>query len=281
MTNLKCIFKPTDVVLGYTVLNGVSGIRSLLGPILNGSTRIVNHDPFSSKRYCEIVEKFKVTVSICSGAFVGQLRNHLKTSSADLSSLKLFCAGGTKVFYDVIQNMSKYLTGGKFCHSYGMTETCGAIAINLSHTLNDCVGQLISGIEAKIVDERGERLGIGEIGELCLKFACPILGYLGGDQSANNIFDSEGFFLTGDLARFDEYNDLFIVDRIKEVFKCFKFPVSPNEIEEYLNNIDGVKQSCVLPIPALGFDCLPAAIIVKTVDSKCTKQSIYSLVQSK
>lgn len=281
MTRLKYIFQPSDIVLGFTRLYGVSGIRSLIGSTLNGSTRIVNHDPFSPKRYLELVEKFNVTVSIGFSTLAADLLDHAKIEFADLGSLKFFCIGGTKIPFDVIQKMSKHLPVGKVCQTYGMTETAGTIAMNMSEAKNDCVGQLISGCIAKIINDAGERLGIGKIGELCLKFPFSILGYFEDDCQSD--MDSEGFFMTGDLARFDENNDLFIVDRKKEVFKCYGNSVSPTEIEEYLNTIYGVKQSCVVPIPDpnQNFNCLPAALIVKTTKSKCTEKSIHQWVSSK
>lgn len=243
----------------------------------------MNHHPFSPKRYFEIVEKFKVTVSIGAANLPVHLLDHKEIEFANLSSLKFFCTGGTKVSYSVIQNMSKHLPGGKFCQTYGMTETCGTIAMNMSHMRNDCVGQLISRYKAKIIDDAGKRLGIGEVGEICLQFPCPILGYLGDEQNVNNYLDSEGFFMTGDLGKFDKNADLFIVDRKKEVFKCFGYTVTPSEIEDYLNNIDGVKQSCVVPIPDPNqqFNNLPASLVVKTLKSNCTEQSIYDCVSSK
>lgn len=57
--------------------------------------------------------------------------------------------------------------------------------------------------------------------------------------------------------------------------------MTPTQIEEYLNKIDGVKQSCVVPISVQNFNFLPASVIVKTTHSKCTEQSIYNLVSSK
>lgn len=278
---MECVFGPSDIVVGFTCLEGVSGVRFLFGSTFNGSTRIVNQGPFSPRRYFETVDKFKATVSICRSKLVEHLIDHAEIGSANLSSLKYFCAGGSKIPYHVIQNMSKHLPRGKFCQTYGMTETTGTIAMNLNHTRNDSVGQLISGWKAKIVNEAEERLGIGLVGELCLKLTCPILGYLGDDKTTHKYLDGEGFFMTGDLVRFDENNDLFIVDRKKEMFKSLGLPVTPTQVEELLNEIDGVQQSCVVPIPAQNFDCLPASLIVKTATSKCTEQSICNWVLSK
>lgn len=284
MTRLRCVFGPSDVVLGFTNLDGVSGIRSLIGPVLNGSCRVVNQAPFSTRRYCDLVKRFKVTVSICGMTMATQIQNYLDGTprpESDLSSVKLFCVGGTKVSFQLIQQLNKHLTGGRFCHNYGMTETVSIVAVNTNHSRNESAGQLVSGYRAKIVNEYGERLGVDAVGELCLKLQWPFLGYIGNDHNSDIAVDSEGFLMTGDLARFDEYNDLFIVDRKKEVFKCYGHHVSPAEIEEYLNEIEGVKSSCVVPIPDPCLDNLPSSLIVRTNNSKCSENSICDMVSGK
>lgn len=277
---LKQVFRPSDIVLGFPYMCSVSGIRYLIGPTLHGSTRIVNQGSFIPTRFFEIVEQFKVTVTICNVGMATQLADLPEIEFDKLNSIKLLCSGGNKISNHIIKKMNKYLNGGKFCLTYGMTETVSTIAVNLTDTRHNCVGQLISGYEAKVVNEYGEQLGIDEAGELCLKCPYPFLGYLGDGQNHDYYFDSEGFFRTGDIARFDKSNNLFIIDRKIDIFKSLGYPVTPNEIEEYLNQIDGVKQSCVVPVRDDEFE-KPAALIVKVTNSMCRKQLIYNAVASK
>lgn len=280
MRNLSSYIRPTDVVLGFNSFDGIAGIRILMGATLNGCTRIVNAGPFSPERFFKLVERFKVTFSLSSAFQPIQILKHPQIQTANLTSYKHYICAGTKVSYDIIQQMNNYLRGGKFCHSYGMTELVGPITVNLDHMKNDCVGQLASGCEAKIVNEQGDRLGIDEDGELCIKQPYLFLGYLGDNRNIQQYFDDEGFFITGDIARFDANGDLFIIDRKKELFKCNGYHVTPCEIEEFLNKIEGVKQSCVVPIPDPICDYLPAVVIEKATNSTCTAEFIYNSVSS-
>lgn len=100
-------------------------------------------------------------------------------------------------------------------------------------------------------------------------------------KKRSNCFDDEGFFATGDIGSFDQNCDLFIVDRKKAMFKTDGYQVTPAEIEMFLNKVDGVKQSCVVPIPDAKYDNLPAAVVVKEKHSNCTEKSIYDAVSSK
>lgn len=214
-------------------------------------------------------------------SFVHQLLNHPKIERANLSSIKIFRCSGAKVPFRFIQEMNHYLRGGKFCYSFGMTEMSGVVAINLYHSKNSSVGQLIDDCEAKIVNKQGERLGLNETGELCLKDPFMFQGYLGVDGRANQYFDCESFFKTGDLARFDENGDLFIIDRMREQFTSLGEHVNPIEIQEFLKRINGVKESCVVTVLDQEYNLLPAAVIVKTANSNCTKQSICKDVSGK
>lgn len=278
---LSAYIRSTDVLLAPASLDGINGIRVIMAGTINGSTRIVNEGNFSPERFFALVERFKVTYTLSAPFRAVELLNHPQIKTADLRSIKYYTCGGSGASFDTIRTISKYLTGGKLCHSFGMTELVGPVAINFNHTRNECVGQLISGCSVKIVNEEGERLGVGEVGEFCIKQPYLFSGYLGDNRNLQDYFDSEGFFITGDIARFDENGDLFIVDRKKEMFKCEGYHVTPTEIEVFLNQMEGVRQSCVVPIPNEKFEYLPAVLIVKSEHSTCSERTISEAVSSK
>ena len=157
----------------------------------------------------------------------------------------------------------------------------GIIACNLEHTKNNCVGQLFSGCETIIVNEQSERVGVNEAGEICVRFPFPFLGFLNDTHGMENYVDNDGFYLTGDESFFDENGDLFVNYRKKEIFKCIGNKILPIEMETILNDINGVRQSCVVPIPIETTGYVPAAVIVIDKSSGCTKRSIYDAVLSK
>lgn len=262
-------------------LNSIAILRCFFAATLHGATRLVNVRPFSPERFFELVKRFKVTNVLESPHRIMQLLNHPQIQIANLSSIKYFTCGSTHLSHDAIKKMDNYMKDGRFCRVFGMTETASTIAANLCHSNNDCVGQLISDCEAKIINEKGGRQGINEDGELCIKLSFPFRRYLGDDEKTCDFLDEEGFFATGDIARFDQNGDLFIVGRKKELFKCNNEHVTPTQIEEFLNKIDGIECSCVVPIPNQKCDNLPAAIVVKGKNSACTEQSIYEAVASK
>ncbi|XP_037030798.1 luciferin 4-monooxygenase-like [Bradysia coprophila] len=280
VTRLSSFINASDVLLSLSDIYAITGVVSLMAGTINGATRVVNFGPFSPDRFFDVVEQINATVTISTAFPIKQILNHPRIETANLSSYKHYLCGGEKVSLDIIHKMNKFMTNGTFCHGYGMTETFMVITANFRHQKNVSVGQLISGCEAIIVNDSGERLGIGEVGNLCFKLTFPFSGYMGSTENAADYFDHNGFFKTGDIARFDDNGDLFIVDRKKEMFKVGGWHVIPAEIEEFLNKIDGVKQSCLVALPDPEYDFVPAAIIVKTNSAACTEQSIHDAVSN-
>lgn len=279
--SLEQIFNSNDTVLKFSCLHGVAGIRCLFGATLYGGKRLVNTGPFTPKRFFDFVEQFQVTMTYTSIFEIAQMLHDSSIELANLDSLTLFQCGDANISFPVIEKFSKYLKNAKFCNTYGLTESFGTVACNLEHTRNNSVGQLLCNHEAKIVNERRQRLGVNETGELCIKFAVPFLGYLNKANAMHSFVDDEGFYLTGDEARFDANGDLFVDDRIKEMFKSRGSKVSPADVEAFINNIEGIQQSCVVPIPSELYGYLPAAVIVKSKNSTITDQIIYDCVASK
>lgn len=281
MESLRHTFKSTDVVVKLAHLASIAAVRCFLGAALFGGKYVMNAGPFSPKRYFELTERFHGTTIYASIYEIMQMLHDPGLETANLDSLTSFQCGSGYVSLEIIHRFGKYLKNAKICNHFGMTEAGGTIACNFEHVRNNSVGQLLCNHQAKIVNDNGERLGINEIGEFCIKFPIPFLGYIGKENEMHLFIDDEGFYMTGDEARFDENGDLFIDDRKKEVFKSHGAKVSPAQIEAFINNIDGVKESCVVPVPSELYGNLPTAVVVKSHNSTVTEQIIYDSVSSK
>lgn len=110
------------------------------------------------------------------------------------------------------------------------------------------VGQVVAGTECRIVDVRSRvELPAGELGEVQVRGPQVMRGYLGQPESAH--LDDEGWFSTGDLGYQDEEGYLFLVDRLKDVFKCDNWLVAPSEIERVLLSHPRVVDCAVADVP--------------------------------
>jgi long-chain acyl-CoA synthetase len=137
--------------------------------------------------------------------------------------------------------------GLSLSNGYGITECAPAIAgarIDAPRS-DDAVGSLIPGIKARLVKPGGGAVALGEVGELHVRGPNVMRGYYRDPERTAAVIDADGWFNTGDLARFED-DILYIVGRTKELIIRSGFNVYPAEVEAVLNEHPAVVQSAVI-----------------------------------
>jgi long-chain acyl-CoA synthetase len=161
----------------------------------------------------------------------------------DFSRLRMTLGGGMAVQRSVADRW-KQVTGCTLVEAYGLTETSPAACINPMDIAeyNGAIGLPVPSTDACIKDEAGNRLPVGEIGELCIKGPQVMRGYWQRPEETAQVIDPEGWLHTGDMARMDERGFFYIVDRKKDMILVSGFNVYPNEIEDVLSAMPGVRE---------------------------------------
>lgn len=269
---------PDEIILCFSTVYWFSGILTLLLGTLQGATRLITTESFSPELSLRIIDKYKVT-SIFSAVHQAVLTLKCAAIDAtDLSSVKRWFAGGSTISIETTRALKKYVPKATVLVGYGMSELFGGIAANFSGGENDSVGSLVGGARVKIVDEDGNRLSVGQDGEVCVKKYYNFAGYYGDKESTDALHDAEGFVKTGDIGHFDQDALLYIVDRKKDILKYSGFMISPSEIENFLQNRPEIKSACVVGIKDFTSGDLPAALVVRQEDSTITAEEISELV---
>jgi acyl-CoA synthetase (AMP-forming)/AMP-acid ligase II len=149
---------------------------------------------------------------------------------------------------------------------YGLTETSP-----VTHTHRDdpdeirpgSIGHLISSTEAKIIDTNtGEALGPDQEGEVLIRGAQVMKGYLNNPEATEETIDSEGWLHTGDIGYVDDEGYFYIVDRVKELIKYKGYQVAPAELEAILLTHPLVADAAVIPSPDEEAGEIPKAFVV-------------------
>jgi long-chain acyl-CoA synthetase len=132
-------------------------------------------------------------------------------------------------------------------NGYGITECAPAIAAVQAEAprSDDAVGSLITGIDARLVGPDGRTVAPGAVGELQVRGPNVMRGYYRAPEATEAVIDADGWFNTGDLARFVD-DILYIVGRTKELIIRSGFNVYPAEVEAVLNEHPAVVQSAVI-----------------------------------
>lgn len=269
-----------DVMLSFSSLYWLTGWLTLLSGMINGSTRIITTQPFNPELQLEFIEKYRVTFVLNSPHHLTTLLKCDRLHETDLSSVKYSLVGGAKCSFHVQTELSSLMPNGKVYAAYGLSEAAGLISMNSSD--KDAIGQLANGFSVKIIDDDGNRCGVGEDGEICFKGNYKFLGYYGNQQATDEVLDADGFFLTADIGHFDDVGNLYIVDRKKDLIKYCGFQISPSQIEAQLIQSPDIKAVCVVGIPDDNNATeLPAAIVVRCDKSNITQERVSEMVAGK
>ena len=195
----------------------------------------------------KLIDKFKVTNISGVPTQSWELLNHPEVDNYDLSSLIDIGAGGAARPKGQVESlMKKFNTPLTF--AWGMTETCALGAIHRGDDYlkrpTSCGLPLPYITELGVIDENWNFLEPTEIGEIVYKSPTNLIGYLKNLEETNNTLKN-GWLRTGDLGYIDNDGYLFISDRKKALIIRGGENISTLEVENALDNIHGVLESCV------------------------------------
>lgn len=198
-------------MLSFSSVYWLSGVYHFLSSTFSCATRIITTDAYSPELYLELIGKYKVTRGFASTFQFIQMVKLDETTERNLSSVNLIVVGGSKVPNDIFNSFKEKFPNGTILVGYGLSELGGGISFEFPFTGDDSVGNLVSNVQAKIIDDNGNRLGINEIGEICAKKPNYFSGYYNDPESSAKLIDNEDFIRTGDVGRFDENGKLHIL----------------------------------------------------------------------
>ena len=221
---------------------------------------------WDAKTALTLIEQERVTSMSGVPVMSRELITHPDFSSHDLSSLMTLGGGGAQLPPDLVHRIDQTVATARPNTGYGMTETCGIItAVSADFFIDkpDSAGPAMPDFEVKCVDDEGRSVRPGEVGELWVRGAQVIKGYLNRPEAtAESITD--GWLHTGDIARVDQDGFIFIVDRKKDMVLRGGENVYCAEVEAAFYRHDAVAEVCVFGVAdeRLGEE-VAAAVVVR------------------
>lgn len=267
-----------DIIVDLNSLHWSTGFWFLLLATLNGATRLMTTDEFSPETQLRLIEQYKVTFVFTKAIYVVDILKSGLISGRNLSSVKHMIYGGAKVPLHIKKEFTAHLPNGCVTAGYGLSEMAGGISMEFPDLSGkDTAGRILNGYHIKVIDDDGNRCGIGENGEIRIKSRHKLLGYHKNKQLSESAIDSEGFFLTGDIGNIDKDGYLFINGRKKDVIYYNEW-VFPAKIEDFLIKSPDINGVCVVGVPLDEVKELPTAIVVRADNSTITEEDIFQMV---
>lgn len=211
------------------------------------------------------MKKFKLTVITGVNTLFHSLLKHPKFKSLDFSRLKLTLGGGMAV-QSAVAEQWQATTGLPLFEAYGLTEASPCVCINPSNLkkYNGTVGLPVSSTDICILDSEDlHELPLGEAGELAIKGPQVMQAYWQNPTETKKVFTETGWLLTGDIASVDGNGYVSILERKKDMILVSGFNVYPNELEDVLTSMPGVREAAVVAVPDENSGEVPKAFIVR------------------
>jgi long-chain acyl-CoA synthetase len=254
--DLACNFNSEDVVVGVAPFFHVTGGIGGLAIAALKAIPVLAFFRFVPGEVLRLIEKCRATMMIAPLTVYVALLNHPDFKKRDITSLRTLLSGGAPVPQSVVDEFEA--SSGLYIHNwYGLTETTSPAIITPvgkkspvdleSGALS--IGVPVPNSRAKVVDMKtGEVLPPGEVGELIIKGPMVVPGYWEKPEETENAI-RDGWLYTGDVAKIDEDDWFYLVDRKKDLINVSGYKVWPRDVEDVLYQHPAVKEACVIGVP--------------------------------
>ena len=231
----------------------------------------------------EVVSEEKATIVWLLVPWAHDILNAMENGKIDLSRYRLdqwrlMHIGAQPVPPSLIKEWKEYFPGHDYDTNYGLTETTGPGCVHLGIENTHRVGAIgIPGFdwECCVVDGKGNPLPRGETGELIVKGPGVMKEYYKNPEETRKTLKN-GWFHTGDVARYDRSGFIWLVDRKKDVIICGGENIFPVEIEHFFMKNRNIKDIAVIGIPDDRLGEIPAGIIAVKKGKTLTKADIVT-----
>ncbi|KAL8456869.1 hypothetical protein ACS0TY_034923 [Phlomoides rotata] len=284
--NPNLYIRSDDVVLCVLPLFHIYSLNSVLLCGLRVGAAILIMHKFEIVALFELIQKWKVTIGPFVPPIVLAIAKSPLVDKYDLSSVRMVMSGAAPLGKDLEDAVRLKFPKAKLGQGYGMTEAgpvlsmCLAFAKEAFEIKSGACGTVVRNAEMKIVDiETAASLPRNMPGEICIRGDQIMKGYLNDVESTKSTIDKDGWLHTGDIGLIDGDDELFIVDRLKEIIKYKGFQVAPAEIEALLLNHPFISDAAVVPMKDEQAGEVPVAFVVRSdAASNITEDEVKQFV---
>ncbi|MBQ6986846.1 MAG: acyl--CoA ligase, partial [Oscillibacter sp.] len=212
----------------------------------------------------------------CQDLLAALDRGDLRLEDYRLSQWRLMHIGAQPVPPSLIKRWMEYFPHHKYDTNYGLSESTGPGCVHLGleniHKVG-AIGVPGFGWKCKIVDEQGETVQQGDVGELCVKGPGVMRCYYHDPKATAEVL-KDGWLHTGDMAKQDPDGFYFLVDRKKDVIISGGENLYPVQIEDFLHVHPKIHDVAVIGLPDPRLGEIAAAIIQVREGESCTEAEI-------
>ena len=274
----------------------VAGFQALLAAVYGGRTVIMMRQ-FEVNEWMDIVQKEKVNRAMLVPTMLKRVVDLPDFDKYDLSSLRVITYGAAPMPFEVIKKAIEMLPNVRFINAFGQTETSSTITTlgpedhNISGTpeekakklkrLEFSIGKPMPDVEMKVIDDEGNEVPIGEIGEFVAKGPRIMKGYFKDDEKTAKAFTKDGWLRTSDRGYRDEDGYYYLAGRGDDMIIRAGENISPEELESVLYSHPKIDEVAVIGIPDPEWGQEPRAVVVTKKGEEATAEEIMDYCRSR
>jgi len=266
----------------------VAGIQAMMAAIYGGRTLVMERQ-FDPKEWMELVAKEKANRAMMVPTMLKQLLDHPDFGKHDLSSLKVITYGAAPMPLPVIRKALEVFPGVSFINAFGQTETASTITAlgPEDHVLSGTeeekerklkrlasIGKPMSDVEMKVIDDDGNELPQGEVGEIVARGPRVMTGYWKDEEKTAKTIDKDGWVHTGDVGYVDEDGYFFLSGRSSDMIIRAGENISPEELENVIRTHPKVEDVAVIGVPDETWGEEPRAVVIVKKGETVTEEEI-------
>jgi long-chain acyl-CoA synthetase len=256
---------PSDKLLVALPLGFLYGLSTASSMGMQGGSEVVLLPRFRPKDVLESIIGQRITVFHGVPTMFSMMLEYAEQQNLqfDLSGVRLLISAGAPLAGELKARFFKRF-GKKIQDYYALTEVrpvFGTYAGDASEIPEGSIGKAGPNVAVKIVDGQGNEVGPGVTGEVLVRAPATTKGYYKDSELTERSIE-QGYFRTGDLAKYDANGFFFLTGRIKDIIIRGGANIAPPEVEEVILKHPGVIQAAVIGVPDSKFGELPVAYIV-------------------
>lgn len=258
-----------------------TGLHAILCGTLNAGNKLVMMYKWDPTRALELIERERINSFGGVPAMVWQVVEHPEFSTFDTSSIEAVAYGGAPAAPELVEKIKTLFPSSAAANGYGLTETSAASSQNAGFEYlakPESCGPAIPVCDVKVVDEHGNTLPTGAVGELWIYGPNVVKGYWNKPEATAETF-TDGWLHSGDLARIDEEGFIYILDRAKDMLIRGGENVYCVEVEDALYSHADVMDAAVIGMPHKVLGEEVGAVVQVTPGSSVTEGDLQTYVR--
>ncbi len=263
-------------------VTGTCEIHSYLTlPLIAAKTVMMEH--FDVKEAFGLIERERISMASVVPAQLSMMINHPDLNSYDLTSLKCVVSASAPLPHTMAEEFEKRI-GCHVLNAYGTMEAPGISTTSIDDPLSVrllTVGKPYTGSKIRLVNDKGEDVGQGEVGRIMISGPFPFAGYYRAPEQNHGIMTGEKWLKLSDLGRFDEQGNLIIVGRIDDVIIRGGQNIYPEEIEALLVDHPKVQNVAIIGMPDPVMGQKSCAYVVPRSNEMFTFEEMVAFLKDK